>query len=713
MNNHIRLGLTVALLCILCLAAVGCTANVPQPPQPPQSTPTDPDDTVILSPDLPDTVLPQAPHRTPNLPDQGVHIAYAVNYSEAGFLAGEALQEVTDGGATLLVTAVPREGYRFVAWSDGLTARSRQGDTADASRVITAIFDYELSDLPAVLLTTRTGRDVTSKTDYIGGTLTLIGAGDENIDKSTVEIRGRGNYTWTAHEKKSYKIKFPSKIAPLSLGEKNRTWVLLANVCDQSLLRNHTALQMIDEFDHIVHSPASTSVDVYLNGEYRGVYLLAEEITLSSAHVDLDDSGRETDTDTGYLLELSSYARDIAFELAGRKYEIKSDLSSKGAIARQQRVYIADYVTGAYEALLSGDRTAAARYIDLDTLVDAYLAEEVLKNLDMGWDSFYLHKDAGGKLCFGPLWDFDLTLGNSNFGCQYVSGLYCASSYPNTAAQSNPWFIAAMRLDWFRDMVVERWEDILPRLATYPDYVLEMGQTYATSFERNFERWDIFGTVQNRETPLITSLASYREHYTYLASWLEGRLVWLDGFLHSADYRAGRYDYAGGTDTVASNEAYRYAETLAKEKQSLNGIIRQGGIYTDAPAVVDRHVSLLFDGDTSTKWFSNMPEGDCIDITWLMTESVTLTDYVLTTGANTALKPDRNPIALVLYGSNNGKVWEQIDAVGALGEVLGATDATCYGFSVDAPAAYDRYRLRLCCNGEVQLSEIILYGIRP
>ena len=695
--------IALLLLCLGCLAAAGCSADAPQ------ATPPDPD-TVVTSPDLPETALPQAPTYAPNMPDEGVHIAYAVNRDEAGFVVGETLQEVTGGGATLMVKAVPQLGYRFVCWSDGVTERTRQGDTAESSSVITAIFDYETSDLPAVVLTTRTGRDVTSKTDYIGGTLTLIGAGDENIETSTIEIRGRGNYTWTAHEKKSYKIKFPSKISPLSLGGKSRTWVLLANVCDQSLLRNHTALQMLDEFDHIAHAPNSTSVDVYLNGEYRGVYLLAEEITLSSAHVDLDDSGRETETDTGYLIELSSYATDVAFELAGRRYEIKSDLSSKHSVAKRQRAYIGDYVTAAYNALLGGDKAAVARYIDLDTLVDAYLAEELLKNLDMGWDSFYLHKDAGGKLCFGPLWDFDLSLGNANFGCQYVSELYCATSYPPTAAQSNPWFIAAMQLDWFRAMVVERWEQMLPSLAVYPAYILDMGQTYAASFERNFKRWNIFGTVQNRETPLITSLATYREHYTYLASWLGGRLAWLDGCLHSADYRAGHYAYADGTNAVASDEALTYARLLAQDGTSLNGYIRDGGIYSDAPEVADRHVSLLLDGDTDTKWFSTVTEGDCVEITLMMTEAVTLTDYVLTTGANTALKPYRNPIALVLYGSNNGKVWEQIDAVGALSETLGATDATSYAYAVDAPAAYDRYRIRLCCGGEVQLSELALYG---
>jgi hypothetical protein len=285
-------------------------------------TPYDP-----TAPVMPLTYLGTASDRAPRFPDSGVHIAYTVNDRSAGHLAGgKTMQEVTDGGVTDVVRAVPHLGYRFVAWSDGQTNPTRMGDTATQNTEIVALFDYKLSDFPAIVLNTQTGADVTSKTEYIGATLALIGAGDEEMEASTIEIRGRGNYTWTAHEKKSYKIKFPAKVAPLSLGEKNKTWVLLANVCDQSLLRNQIALAMIDEFDHIIYEPNATPVDVYLNGEYRGVYLLAEEITLDQAHVDLDDSHAEDKLDTGYLIELSSYATDVAFVLAERKYEIKSDL---------------------------------------------------------------------------------------------------------------------------------------------------------------------------------------------------------------------------------------------------------------------------------------------------------------------------------------------------------------------------------------------------
>ena len=710
----------LAIVCLLCTlwtgtGLFGCASDTPSDeasaPDEPATEPPLTDETPYdpTAPVSPLTYLPATAEQAPVYPASGVHIAYTVNASAAGSLVGgETMQEVTGGGKTDMVRAVPNLGYRFVAWSDGQTNPVRRGDTATQNTEITALFDYQLSELPAVVLTTQTGRDVESKTEYIDGTLALIGAGEQDIETSVIELRGRGNYTWTAHEKKAYKVKFPAKTAPLSLGQKNKTWVLLANVCDQSLLRNHVALQIAREFSHITYEPNSTSVDLYLNGEYRGVYLLAEEITES--HLALDDSRVEDRLDTGYLVELSSYATDVAFTLADRKYEIKSDLSSDRSVAAAQKNYIGKYMTSAYTALLGGDRKQTEQYIDVDTLVDAYLAEEVLKNLDMGWDSFYLHKDAGGRLRFGPLWDFDLTLGNSNLGCELVTGLYCATVNEPTAPQSNPWFVAAMKQTWFRTLVRERWDEMCPVLSCYPAHILELGETYADSFERNFRRWDIMGTVQNRETALVTSLSTYPGHVAYLASWLEGRIAWLDAFYHSTAYAQGYNAYPNGTDESASADARAHAVALKEAAPCLDGLIKLDQLFTTATEVEERHVSLLFDGDTATKWFSGMTPQSCVQVTLQLSEPSILTDYVLSTANNTSIKSYRNPVALVVYGSPDGKVWEQIDMVGNISEVLGQTDETPFGFSVDAPGEYIRYRFRFYCNNEIQLSELSLYG---
>lgn len=695
-----RLFLLIAAALLL-LLTVGCVPEQPvQPDEPDQST------TVESS-----RWLSDQPSEQIVFPDRGVHIAYAVNSADAGHVTGECMQEITGGKTAQRVSAVANYGYRFVAWSDGNTSPTRRKDTATQNTVLTAIFDYDCSALPAVVLTTSTGKDVQSKTTYMGGTLAIVNAGEDELEMSAIEVRGRGNFTWTAHEKKSYKIKFPAKIAPLSLGEKSKTWVLLANVCDQSLLRNHTALNIVDEFDHIVYSPNSKCVDLYLNGQYRGVYLLAEEITESDAHVGLDDSMRDTDVDTGYLLELSSYATDVAFTLAERQYEIKSDLASDTALAQRQKQYIADYVTDAYVALTLGERDTAEQYIDIATLVDAYLAEELLKNLDMGWDSFYLHKNPSGKLCFGPLWDFDLSLGNSNFSCQYIDGLYCAEGNEQTAKQRNPWFIEAMKLLWFRSLVRERWDEVYPKLQKYPDEILQLGAEYEASFERNFVVWNIFGTKQNRETPLITSMKSSREHVEYLAAWLTGRMVWLDTFFDSEAFSQGYNAYPDGVDAVTAQGALELAQLLAQNEQPLNGFIRKNKISTTAAPVENRAITLLFDGDTATKWYADIkPTESCVEITWRTDRPVVVNGYTLATANNTAEKSYRNPLVWVLYGSDDGREWTLLDMVGNADEVLGKTNETPFGFIVKDGGAYDRFMLRVCGNKQVQLSELVLYG---
>ncbi len=284
-------------------------------------------------------------------------------------------------------------------------------------------------------------------------------------------------------------------------------------------------------------SPACVNVEVYLNGEYRGVYLMCEAIQIKEGRVDIGDDP-EAGTDIGYLMQMTHYAEQPQFGAGDRDYEIKSDLSSNDTLRSKQHSYIQDYVNQCYRALESGDQRKIKSLIDLDSLIDTYIVEEMVKNLDVGWDSFYLYKEAGGKLYFGPIWDFDLALGNANEGCEFYTDLYAAR---NDMGQSNPWYYTMMSHDWLRELVAERYHspEVQEVISSLHNMIQQEVDANYNSLKRNFNRWKIFGERQNRETEAIVQLKNYDEHYKYLLSWLDGRIDFMNAFIGSERYYAG------------------------------------------------------------------------------------------------------------------------------------------------------------------------------
>lgn len=457
-------------------------------------------------------------------------IIYAPNNDAAGYITGQSVQNA-DVPSTE-VTATPNLGYKFIRWSDGKTEPTRSGDTIEG--VYTAVFDYEVLDFPIMVINTH-GKEIESKEVYINASLSLIACEDQFvIDNATMGIRGRGNFSWS-FDKKSYKFKLDEKKNILGIGNgEERTWVLLANHCDQSLLRNHIAMELGRSLEEIAWEPASVSVDVYLNGEYIGVYLLAEEIKISADRVNISDSDQNA-IDTGYLLEMSNYAERGGIHTAGRAHNIHTLLSENEEIKNAQKKYIKDYVDTCYKAMKNGNFDEVNELIDLDSFISAYILEEVTKNLDSHHDNFYLWKDINTNLHFGPYWDFDNALGNADEGAEKYDGIYVGNGKGSDNGYTN-WFGISMLHEWYRQMVVNEWDEVYDELLLLPDHIIALGEAGSRSYERNFERWPIFGTRQNRETESITSLTTYTEHYTYLAEWLRDRIEWLNDAFHDEDF---------------------------------------------------------------------------------------------------------------------------------------------------------------------------------
>lgn len=387
-----------------------------------------------------------------------------------------------------------------------------------------------LGYVPTLYVQTANGRGITSDNHTVSFSLDVMR--DKQVTKTglTGQIKLRGNAS-LGFEKKSYTLTFDDVQDPVGSGRgKNRNWVLVSNHCDKSLLRNYAALWLQQELDGIAWSPWACMVDLYVNGSYAGNYMLAEKITVGSSRLHIDNVTGGINAD--YLIELDNYASKSGqkgvtwFTARGIPYEIRGEdrHSARRCDAVDARV------TAAYDTVCEGDEKKIRALLDVPSAVDAYIAAEITKNIDCGWSSFFLYFKEG-KLYLGPLWDFDLAMGNDyRLDNGQWRGLY--AGVDRGFSQGNVWFIQLMKQDWFRELVGMRWSELYGS-GTFDrmlDALAATEEVCLPSFRRNFRKWPVLTTRINQEpeTLLTSSKASPEAQYKALYDWLDARVEWLN-----------------------------------------------------------------------------------------------------------------------------------------------------------------------------------------
>ena len=315
------------------------------------------------------------------------------------------------------------------------------------------------------------------------------------------------------------------------------------------------AYRIADSLDGLLYSPNCLSVELFVNNEYQGIYLLCEDVNVNKNRVAIDEKPEEIENN-GYLIEMSRCDEKNSFTVDKETFTVKSDLSQTESINKKQIEYISEYMTRCINSLKNGDRAVVEQCINLQSLVDMYIVNEIVKNVDVGWSSFYSFKNAGGKLNFGPPWDFDLALGNANCvkGFDSWAGI---NPYHvlNVNANSNPWFCYALGNKWFRDLVQQRWAVLKDKISKLPETVTSEAETNYKSYCRNFEKWNnVLGKQVYIEPKQIVALTSFKEHYTYLGDWLDKRIRWLTNYYSTDDFLNGIFlDDSGKVLTLATN----------------------------------------------------------------------------------------------------------------------------------------------------------------
>lgn len=233
-------------------------------------------------------------------------------------------------------------------------------------------------------------------------------------------IRGRGNSTWEDN-KKPFKFKLEGSTDLLGMG-KNKHWVLLANSYDDSLLRNRIAMYMARELG-MPYTPKMVPVDFVVNGKYQGSYYLGEQVRIGKNRVAIDELSekdtKEPEVTGGYLLGVNPYNTEPEENMfqTSRAVNFKLDtpaFAGEDAGTPEQRDYITSYLQKTEDAIYGegmkdADGTPYTDYMDIESAAKYWWVQEFSGNGDaFRTPSTYLYKVRGGKLYWGPAWDFDL-----------------------------------------------------------------------------------------------------------------------------------------------------------------------------------------------------------------------------------------------------------------------------------------------------------------
>lgn len=379
-------------------------------------------------------------------------------------------------------------------------------------------------DIPRIYLTTDSLVDeIPSKDYYLKGTFCMQG-NDEygSVDTATLQIKGRGNSTWTL-PKKPYRLKFDKKISLFGL-PKSKSYNLLANQLDYSLMRNSVAFKIGQEM-HTLFCPHAVPADVYLNNVYRGSYILTEKIGINSGSVDIDEN-------TGMLFEMDiALDEDYTFTSPLFKLPVMVKDPDLKEIAGGDTIVTADSLFSIWrkdflnmeKIVRQGNGKLIDKEIDLRSLADYLIPYLVTGNREANHPkSTYLFKsDINDQYHFGPIWDFDWSF--EYYHNEPDGGVSLEYFIPGMPGAD--FFINILKTKEFHTVFSERWrifkEQVYPQLEEYIDSYADRIEASAL---RNGELW----YARPDHWGLLGSSASFRINVEILKDWLKRRMEFIE-----------------------------------------------------------------------------------------------------------------------------------------------------------------------------------------
>ena len=450
------------------------------------------------------------------------------------------------------------------------------------------------SSIPTVYLNSddpsqgRTWVDA-SKSNHATGTMQMITAvGDSIYDGALSQIKARGNSTFAHYPKKAYQIKLSAASDLLGTGEQVKTWVLLANYGDATMMHDQFFKELAAEMgmDYV----ASTGwVNLYYDGEYRGVYLLTEKnhigtdainITdLEAAYEDANEGYGENmttatgvnrfgqaiaytedltdpaDITGGYMIELNHQMWDevSGFKTAqGVAFNVKSPEWLSEDAVRYISEYYQEFENAAYAADKSGYNAETGLYyydyVDADSLVKMFVLQELGLNPDGFVSSLYFYKDVNGKMYVGPIWDQDMTLGTG--WTKYLA--------PDQNYTYHYLAEALIQIPDFQERVRNYYAEFAAKVEKMENLIDDKLDTLTDSAAMNYILWDLIRVGDPQASGHIWNNVNYTDTVRDMKRWITTRMATLEKALAGSSYDSGDANMDGVLDAFDAVDILRY-----------------------------------------------------------------------------------------------------------------------------------------------------------
>lgn len=382
--------------------------------------------------------------------------------------------------------------------------------------------EYPYAGISRIVIETENRKPIKDKINPVPAKLQVWGKNAPESAVLDLTIRGRGNTSWAIMPKKSYKIEFISKQSMLGMPS-DRDWALIANYADKTLIKNFLMFNISAKLG-AYYTPKSKFVELYLNEEYLGVYLLTETIKIAKHRIN------QPKNENSYLVEIDSkyekneqlfFSHTIRSDSIGKPFNIHYPQNVSEQSLNNIKTFIQAFET--HLKAIPSKGINIEQWIDINEYIKYYWVQEFSKNPDANfYTSVFFTWTKDDVIKMGPVWDFDLSCdGYDNQDINHAHGWHIKYFYWNAYLFNDPNFTNSISSFWKNNYKVFQ--------STISD-IDSIASVITQAASNNFKKWNILESTEFRYHPY--GYSSYDDALNHLKNWISKRIVWINKQYH-------------------------------------------------------------------------------------------------------------------------------------------------------------------------------------